>query len=307
MLKKMKNLISKVRLISSIDTRLGQIEKELEDLKILCGSIHSQVNNGPVGPGLRKQEFKVFSQFGDDGIIQYLTTNIPILHKTFIEFGVEDFSESNCRFLMMKNNWEGFVIDGSEENIKRLKENAVVWKYNLMAEHSFISKENINELLDKSKFDYDVGIMSIDLDGVDYWIWKEIKDYRPRILIIEYNAVFGSTNQWTVPYQSVFQRTNAHYSRLYSGASLPALYELGMKKGYEFIGTNSAGNNAYFVRRDINTVAPSGIADAFNDSKFRESRDEYGNLTFVSGDDRLALIKGMPVYNTRTNQIETIT
>jgi len=96
---------------------------------------------------LANLEFKVFSQFGDDGIIQYLTQNIQCEYKTFIEFGVEDYFESNTRFLLQKDNWSGFVMDSSTSNIDRLKKAPFFWKHDLEARVEFITKENISELL----------------------------------------------------------------------------------------------------------------------------------------------------------------
>lgn len=96
---------------------------------------------------LSEVEFKVFSQFGDDGIIQWLVNNLEFPNKTFIEFGVEDYRESNTRFLMMNDNWSGLVMDGSESNIARIINSDYFWKYELFAKTVFIDLENINELL----------------------------------------------------------------------------------------------------------------------------------------------------------------
>jgi hypothetical protein len=103
-----------------------------------------------------------------------LTQNIETPSKTFIEFGVEDFSESNCRFLMMKDNWSGFVIDGSETNIKRIQASRNFWRYDLTAHCAFITKDNIAKLLEQSGFSKDVGILSVDVDGMDYWVAQPV-------------------------------------------------------------------------------------------------------------------------------------
>jgi hypothetical protein len=233
---------------------------------------------------------------------------IDIENKTFIEFGVEDFSESNCRFLMMKDNWSGFVIDGSASNIKRLKESYFYWKYELAALDSFITRENINDLLAKSGFGEDLGILSIDLDGNDYYVLEAIQFFKPRILICEYNALFGAERKISVPYDAGFVRRDKHYSNLYSGTSLGAMTLLAEKKGYSLVGTNAASNNAFFVRNDqlnghVEVLDPR---EAFSPSKFRESRDEKGNLTYISGADRLGLIRGLPVFNVETGMIEPL-
>ncbi|MDJ0927419.1 MAG: hypothetical protein QNJ73_07175 [Gammaproteobacteria bacterium] len=262
---------------------------------------------GQIG-SLHEAEFKVFSQFGDDGIIQWLVHHVQIPHDTFIEFGVEDYSESNTRFLMMNNNWSGFVMDGSEENIERLKTSESFWKYELFAEAAFVDTENINDLIAKAPFDREIGLLHIDIDGNDYWVWQAIDTISPIVVVLEYNSVFGAERAITIPYDNAFYRTTAHYSNLYFGASLRALYNLSDSKGYGFVGCNSAGNNAYFVRRDKlnNVVREISLEAGFVASKYRESRDADGNLTLLAGDERLAVIRGMPVVNTDTGEIEKL-
>jgi len=257
---------------------------------------------------LNEVEFKVFSQWGDDGIIQWLVSNIELPNKTFIEFGVEDYRESNTRFLLMNNNWSGFVMDGSESNISKIANSEYFWKYDLFAKSAFITTDNINTLLKSSAFSEDVGILHIDIDGNDYWVLKEIASISPIILILEYNSIFGIDRAITVPYDKEFQRTKAHFSNLYFGASLRALYQLSVSKGYSFIGCNSAGNNAYFIRKDKmkEKIREKSLEDGYVLSKFRESRNKEGNLTYLRRGDRLEQIRGMPVYNIETNQLEEL-
>jgi hypothetical protein len=154
----------------------------------------------------------------------------------------------------------------------------------------------------------EVGILHIDLDGNDYWIWKAIDEISAEIVIIEYNSVFGIDRPITIPYDATFVRTSAHHSNLYWGTSLLALWRLAQQKGYGFIGCNSAGNNAYFVRRDrLNEVVGEISPEAgYVDSKFRESRDVEGRLTYLAGTERLKAIRGMPVYNVDTGSLEAL-
>ena len=135
-------------------------------------------------------------------------------------------AESNCRFLMMKDNWRGYVMEGSEALIEALKASHYYWKFYLNAQRAFITRDNIAALLERSGFDKDLGLLSIDIDGMDYWIAQELTHWKPRILIMEYNAVFGATRAITVPYAADFNRTAAHPSNLYYGASLKALCKL---------------------------------------------------------------------------------
>lgn len=138
---------------------------------------------------IEEAEFQVYSQFGEDGIIQWLIHNVDIKNKTFIEFGVEDYTESNTRFLLMNNNWTGLVMDGSENSINCLKRWESFWRYDLTAVAAFITKDNINALIRGGGFRGDMGILSIDLDGNDWWILNAIDCVSPRILICEYNKI----------------------------------------------------------------------------------------------------------------------
>lgn len=253
-------------------------------------------------------EFSVFSQWGDDGIIQWLISNLELPNKTFIEFGVANYRESNTRFLMMNNNWSGFVMDGAESNVAQIINSEYYWRYNLSLKTAFIDIENINSLLLLSKFEKEVGILHIDLDGNDYWIWKEINVISPIIVILEYNSVFGIDRPITIPYDKNFYRTHAHYSNLYAGASLRALHQLSADKGYAFIGCNSAGNNAYFVRKDKlnDCVREVPLEKGYVISNFRESRGKDGSLTYLNGSNRIETIRGMPIYNIDTKQIERL-
>jgi hypothetical protein len=280
-----------------------------ETALLLLGRFMSGQNTGKNEiRSLAELEFKVFSQWGDDGIIQWLVQHLDIPNQTFIEFGVENYRESNTRFLLMNNNWSGFILDGTPKNISRIQNSEYYWQYELETHTAFIDAENVNELLRMSNFEEDVGLLSIDLDGIDYWVWKSIDCIRPVIAIIEYNSVFGAERAVTIPYDRFFRRTKAHYSNLYWGASLPALHRLGAEKGYAFIGCNSAGNNAYFVRSDrLNaSVREVPLEQGYVSSKFRENRDRDGQLSHVSGAARLELIRGMPVYNIISERTEPL-
>ncbi|MGD8993267.1 MAG: hypothetical protein PVI00_17545 [Desulfobacterales bacterium] len=251
-------------------------------------------------------EFKVFSQFGDDGIIQYLINNLCVQHSNFIEFGVQDYRESTTRFLMMNDNWTGLIMDASPKNIKKIIHSEYYWKFQLIARHAFVTAENINQLISDAGINGELGLLHIDIDGNDYWVWKAIDIVRPVIAIIEYNSIFGIDRPITTPYDKNFQRTKAHFSNLYFGASLGALLHLARQKKYAFIGCNSAGNNAYFVRRDkLNAnVHELSLQEGYVLSRFRESRDRTGNLSYITGNERLNTIRGMPVFNVENNQIE---
>lgn len=289
---------------------INRLNRKLDDLMILQGRMLAQANQlrtFDIIQNIQQAEFKVFSQWGDDGIIQFLIHYLDITEHTFIEFGVENYKEANTRFLLINNNWKGLVMDGSDKHMRELRHEKIYWRHDLTAVTAFITKENINELIRTNGFAGELGILHVDIDGNDYWVWKEIDTVNPAIVIMEYNSVFGVDKPWTVPYNPAFFRTNYHYSNLCFGSSLLSLCDLAEEKGYDFIGCTSSGNNAYFVRKDkmkgLKKLTPQ---EGFVSAMSRESRDQAGNLTYVSGADRLALIKGMKVINTRTGQEEII-
>jgi hypothetical protein len=252
-------------------------------------------------------EFSVYSQWGEDGIIDWLVSQIPEIPNTFVEFGVENYRESNTRLLLMLHNWRGLIMDGSENNIRDICSQRIYWKHELTAKHAFINAENINTLIKEEGMSDDIGLLSIDIDGNDYWIWKAIHVVNPAIVIIEYNAVFGDIHMLTVPYCPEFRRQEAHYSNLYFGASLPALIELGNSKGYQFVGTNSAGSNAFFIRKELMTHLGTSIKNfVAHNSLLRESRDRKGNLTFLEGKIRKNAIQNLKLVDLKTDKLVTL-
>lgn len=251
--------------------------------------------------------FKVFSQSNEDGLIQYLINHVEIPNKTFIEFGVENYTECNTRFLLLHNNWSGYVMDGSTENMDALMKSEIYWQHDIVAKSVFITKENINDLISERGFDEEVGLLSIDIDGNDYWVWDAINCIRPCIVIVEYNPIYGLDVNVSIPYKADFYRTTAHYCNLYFGASLSAFVQLGKKKGYSLVCTNQFGNNAFFVRDDlIDSLPVVPAASAWRKAKCRESRDENGNLTFLPLQDGIKLMENMMVVDVIDGSLKKI-
>ena len=287
-----------------------------EDALLALGRLLANQQLTMDSQALNDYEFKIFSQNGEDGIIQYLIRHIETINKTFIEFGVEDYRESNTRFLMMNNNWAGFVIDGSPYNMQKLKNQNWFWKYNLQCKATFIDKDNINALMESSGLQ-NIGLLSIDIDGNDYHILRAIdfKKLNPAILICEYNALFGKKMAVSVPYAEKFHRINAHYSNLFYGASLKGLNIAAEEKGYSLVGCNLAGNNAFFVRNDLikEPIRKISVDNGFRDSNFREARCLDGSL-FCKSDNFKNLskmdyllsvgVKNLQVLNVENDMLE---
>lgn len=202
---------------------------------------------------LNRYEFQAFSQFGEDGIIKEIFKRIGTTNRYFVEFGVETGVETNTTYLLYQD-WKGLWIDGSEDNIRTIQQNfpKTIAKGHLTAMQSFITAENIEALFQKGNVPTEFDLLSIDIDRNDYYVWDAIKHYQPRVVIIEYNSIYRPDCHFVVDYDP-----NAMWDGTSNtSASLEALYQLGLKKGYKLVASSFSGVNAFFVREDL-------IGDAF--------------------------------------------
>ena len=286
----------------------NQISKQdTETSLVLQGKILSELNRNKSSKNIQDYEFKVFSQNGEDGIIQFLIQNTEIKNKTFVEFGVETYKEANTKFLLLNNGWSGLIIDGDKDAMEKIASSDLHWKYDLKSIGNFITKDNINKIIKSAGIEGEIGLLSVDIDGNDYWVFKSINCINPQILIMEYNSMFGDTHKISVPYDENFVRSQKHYSNLYYGASIAALCDIANKKGYDLVGSNSFGNNLFFIRHDCNKLKIKLTPkEAYVKSKFRESRDKNGKLTFLSHEEGLKLIKNEFVVNVQEGKTYTI-
>jgi hypothetical protein len=200
-------------------------------------------------------ERREFSQNGVDGIIHAIFAMIGTTNKYFVEFGVEDGLQCNARYLQTKKGWTGLLMDGQDpipgSSVKQ----------------EFITAENINQLFQKYIVPAEFDLLSIDIDGNDYWVWKAIEGYRPRVVIMEYNACLPADVSKTIPYDPKFMWDKTDYY----GASLKALTKLGTEKGYTLVCTDRNGVNAFFVRNDLiaGNFAPRSYKNLYHPAAFK--------------------------------------
>jgi hypothetical protein len=298
----LKNALSKLRY--SLLAPLLIDKTSLERSLLLQGTQASYASKSLNRIGhLSETEFRVYSQWGEDGILEWLIQRLPISSPRFIEFGVENYREANTRFLLVNRNWKGLVMDGSLDNMQSIRQEDIYWRHDLNAVCAFINRENINGLISDAGFSGAAGVLSVDVDGNDYWVWEAINVVNPDIVVCEYNAVFGDLYALSIPYNPSFQRTTAHSSNLYFGASISALSFLARRKGYELVGTNRGGCNAFFVRKDLFPLLDEIIADKSPlPSLARESRDKNGKFSFIGGLERLREIADMPIVRVDTGE-----
>ena len=143
-----------------------------------------------------------------------------------------------------------------------------------------------------NNFENNLDLFSLDIDGIDYWVMKELPDNLSKIIITEYNAIFGANFEVTVPNINNFDRTKYHYSNLCYGMSLRAIINLMKSKNYIFVGANKACNNAFLLIKNevekLNIDLPDlNSLDLYTQSNILESRSDSGNLTFLSGEQKL--------------------
>jgi hypothetical protein len=250
---------------------------------------------------LEETECKIFSQNGEDGIINFLRKSLNIENPNFVEIGVGDYSEANTRFLYEIKNSKGTIIDVMDDLENKVKKNISLWKGDLNVCQEKIESENINYVL-KNNCNFEIDIFSLDIDGIDYWIADKIKSKISKIFILEYNSTFGPNLEITVPNVRDFKRSDYHYSHLCYGASLKLLINLMKRKGYYFVGSNSLKNNAFFINNDYkkDIYFPNiKIKDLnfYTDSNIRESRTKAGKLNFLSGQNKLNEIRDCEVID----------
>lgn len=192
--------------------------------------------------------YKVYSQNDEDGIIHEIFRRIGVTNKTFVEFGVQNGLESNCHLLLFYG-WRGLWIEGAAAYCDeiRMRFRPVIESEQLHLIQSMVTRENINSLLRQGQIVGEIDLLSVDIDGNDYHIWKAIDCIRPRVVITEYNGKFPPDLEWKQAYDGGHIWTGSDWH----GASLKAFELLGREKGYSLVGTNLRGCNAFFVRDDL--------------------------------------------------------
>ena len=251
-------------------------------------------------------EFRVFSQFGEDGIVDLLLDELQISKPRIMEIGAGDFSECNSRFALHKRNCSAYLVDMREDLQRGLQESEIRWKASVAVEIAKIDEKNIKDIESRaSKFLKYIDVISLDIDGIDFWIAQHINWNGIKIAIVEYNPVFGAKLAVSVPKDTFSSRFEHHYSGLVYGASLLAWIEFFASKDMRFVGTNRAGNNAFFVSSSLAGNLPFRLPDmsqldAYVDWQIRDSRNQDQTLSSLSLEQARNLISGVELIDTQT-------
>jgi hypothetical protein len=245
-------------------------------------------------------EVKVYSQWGEDGILDYICELIELAKPRVLEIGAGNFLECNSRFIAEFRNASVVAVD-ARADLLNAPLHSLKWKNHIELVNEWITPDNINSIIEFAEQNMNsVDIFSLDLDGNDYWILESANLSQFKIVVVEYNALFGSSYEVTVPRNDRFERHKQHASGLYYGASLKAFVELLEHKGFIFIGTNRSCVNAFFIKKNLRSnfeTLKIHDLDKYVDSTIRESRDSFGKLSFLAGIDRNIAIESLPLWN----------
>lgn len=225
------------------------IENELIRLKSLVIDLSLAYQRNYEFNKLNKEEFKAFSQNGEDGILSSILRKLEISFGYFVEFGVQDGLETNTTLLLFKG-WKGLWMEADKSFYQQIQTNLkpAIEQQHLDVLNLFVDKDNFESILFSKNVPFDFDILSIDIDSNDYWIWESLTNFKPKIVVIEYNAFFPPDIEWVMDYN---ESGGWDGSTIYFGASIKSLFLLGEKKGYTLVCCSLAGVNAFFVRNDL--------------------------------------------------------
>jgi len=228
----------------ALERRLARAERQLRAVQRLL--LYQQFKDaGLHADGFDPGNVSFYSQHEEDAYLLRLFRELGAPRKTFLEIGVEDGLECNAASLALNFGWRGVMLEGDPDFAAAARENYRACP-NVRVQQAFVTRENTAALLRETGADREADLFSIDIDGNDWWVWDALEDFRPRVVIVEYNDFFGE-KAVTIPYDPQF-RHRAKTPRYYCGASLAAYARLARRRGYVLVGGESC--NAFFVRTE---------------------------------------------------------
>jgi hypothetical protein len=250
--------------LADLGRRLARIERQLDSVeKIWQRTRHVEpavqallrerfldVESLPYPERLTARRFRISSQNQEDGLTLALLNEVGATCRRFVEIG-SGLSGGNSGFLARECGWSGLMVDGHAGHMVQVGRRFPT----ATAVAAWVTRDNINELISGNGCAGDVDLFSLDLDGCDYWIWEAMTACSPRIVILEYNSMFGPDRAVTIPYDPKFDRHQHHTA--YYGASLTALTRLSARKGYRLVAVEPTGVNAFFLRNDLAPHIPA--------------------------------------------------
>lgn len=222
----------------------------------------------------------LYAQGKEEGILSRIMERIAPTNRYCVDIGASDgLRNSNTALLLREQGWQGLLVEGSSYRYGRLKANYGD-VHSVQLRHEQVQPDTVGRLLEEAGVPAEFDLLSVDIDGNDYWIWRALEAFRPRLVVIEYNPYYTPPERWDM----CFNAKHVWDGSTYYGASLESLYHLGKSKGYELVCCDDMGNNAFFVRRDLYPLL--GIVNNDPSVLFRPAMYKLryvGHNTFLSG------------------------
>lgn len=278
---------------SQIRTQFSSIHKATQ-LSLILRYRHliasRQLDPSVMLPSLDEVELRCHSQNGEDGILLYIFAIIGTTNKKVVEVCAGNGIECNAANLIIHHGWYGLLIDGNEKLINEAKKFYATCQdtrgFPPFVKKAWITKDNINQIIgEEYGFQGEIDLFSLDMDGVDYWILQELTVVSPRVIVLEYANIWHTEKAVTIPYENDFSYGKSGHNYDFCGASLSAFVQLLGKKGYRYVGSQSLGFNAFFIRKGI---GEEYLPEVTPDAIFKTPKVQYCTK------DRLVAVKHLP-------------
>lgn len=206
-------------------------------------------------PRIEDVEFRIFSQNGEDGILLYLFGILGMGARRVVEICAGDGIQCNAANLIINHGWTALLFDGDQSNVERgnafYASHPDTFSFPPRFLHEWITRENVNQIIAKEGWSGEIDLLSLDIDGVDYWLWDALDTVQPRVVVVEFQSIWSAEHAVTVPYTPQFRAEYIQGFGVYSGASLGAFVKMAARKGYRLVGVQRLGFNAFFVRNGL--------------------------------------------------------
>lgn len=259
---------------------------------LLRTTYRSLLASGAQPPRLDEVGFKAYSQTDEDGILLWIFSVVGAPHRTCVEICAGDGIECNTANLLVHHGWTGLLVDGDPELVARGRRfyaaNPNTRIHPPAFTHAWVTRDNVNAVVRDAGFSGEIDLLSIDVDGIDYWLWQALDVVDPRVVVVEYQDILGPEQALTVPYRddfNAYEHPTTDGMPNYCGASLPAFVKLARARGYRLVGCNRYGYNAFFVREPLGREALPEVAV---EECFRHPRVRWGMR------ERLPTVRDLP-------------
>jgi hypothetical protein len=210
------------------------------------------------------------SQGGEDGIIREIFRRLEVERGWFVELGAHDGVHFSNTYPLRQKGWSGVGIECDPDRYRELQSNVAGTPYVAICKKvSRTGPDSLDAILAETALPRDFDLLSLDVDGLDYWVWESLREFRPAVVVIEYNPFFSATEAKTLPFVDNYKAEWPYY-----GASAAAFDKLGRSRGYMLVGY-TGGLNLFFVREDVGAGKFARVPVSCVPSEPRQAKDRW--------------------------------